>query len=130
MSIQQPSITVSTRDLERLSALLAGAAGQTEAGRALEAELDRAHAVEDDALPEDVVAMHRRVRFSQEDGPCREMTLVYPHEADAEQGRISVLAPVGSALLGLSVGDQIDWPGPAGKPLRVELTEVTPPSAV
>lgn len=125
MSIQQPSITVSTRDLERLSTLLAGAAGQTEAGRALEAELDRAHVVEDDALPEDVVAMHRRVRFSQEDGPCREMTLVYPHEADAEQGRISVLAPVGSALLGLSVGQRIRWPLPSGAHTILTIEAVT-----
>jgi regulator of nucleoside diphosphate kinase len=56
----------------------------------------------------------------------REHTLVlcWPDEADAAQGRVSVLAPVGAALLGLSVGQRIDWPGPEGS-LRLRVAAVS-----
>jgi regulator of nucleoside diphosphate kinase len=54
-----------------------------------------------------------------------EMTLVYPRDADGSGSRISVLAPVGSALLGLSQGDEIEWPKPGGGVLQVRIEEVT-----
>jgi len=52
------------------------------------------------------------------------LTLVYPKDADADAGRISVLAPVGSALLGLRVGQTIDWPGQGGRTLRLKVTAI------
>ncbi|MNJ47572.1 Regulator of nucleoside diphosphate kinase [compost metagenome] len=49
---------------------------------------------------------------------------MYPKDANADEGKISILAPIGSALLGLSVGEQIDWPAPGGKTLKLKLLEV------
>ena len=53
-----------------------------------------------------------------------ELTLVYPDQADLSAGRISIMAPVGMALLGLRVGQTIEWPGPQGKPLTLKVTEL------
>ncbi|MCY1459732.1 Regulator of nucleoside diphosphate kinase [compost metagenome] len=50
--------------------------------------------------------------------------MVYPKDANADEGKISILAPIGSALLGLSVGEKIDWPAPGGKTLKLELLAV------
>lgn len=69
--------------------------------------------------------MHSTVRFSI--APANEtqsLTLVFPREVGDGNGTVSVLAPVGSALLGLSEGDEIDWPGPAGGTLRVRIDKV------
>jgi regulator of nucleoside diphosphate kinase len=60
----------------------------------------------------------------EETGESREVSLVYPMDSDPEQGRISVLSPVGSALLGLSVGQTIDWPLPRGRLKRIRVVEV------
>jgi regulator of nucleoside diphosphate kinase len=86
-------------------------------------ELDRADVVASPELPRKVVTMHARVRYVDETtGELRRVTLVYPHQADASRGRISVLAPVGAALLGLAEGDAIEWDFPHGvrRQLRVE----------
>jgi regulator of nucleoside diphosphate kinase len=81
----------------------------------LDAELDHAVIVDSRGVPADVVTMQSRVRFMDEtNGTRREVTIVYPTEADATRGRISVLAPVGTALLGLAEGQSIVWPFPDG----------------
>jgi regulator of nucleoside diphosphate kinase len=91
----------------------------------LEAELDRADVMRAAELPDDVVTMHSRVRYLDETtGERRSVTLVYPDEADVERGRISVLAPVGSALLGLSTGQTIDWEFPHGARRRLRVEDV------
>jgi regulator of nucleoside diphosphate kinase len=70
--------------------------------------------------------MNSRVRFVDEgSGVESEITLVFPGQADVESNRISVLAPVGSALLGLSVGDTIDWPLPTGRSRRLRVVAIT-----
>ena len=70
--------------------------------------------------------MNSRVRFQDTDTHDElEVTLVYPKSADVDQGKISVLAPVGSALLGLSVGQSIEWPVPAGKLRHLRVVAVT-----
>ena len=92
----------------------------------LEAELARAQVVADDALPDGVVSMDATVVFENQDGRRREVTLVYPEQADAARGRISVLSPIGSALLGLARGGEIDWPLPRGKVARLRVIEVRP----
>ena len=86
-------------------------------------ELDRAVVVPSDRMPENVVTMNSRLIYADENtGTRRELELVFPSEADPMQGRISVLAPVGCALLGLRVGQSIDWKLPSGHMhcLRVE----------
>ena len=52
------------------------------------------------------------------------LTLVYPRDMDGSADKISILAPVGSALLGLAVGDELAWPGPGGKAMTVQVKEI------
>jgi regulator of nucleoside diphosphate kinase len=69
--------------------------------------------------------MNSRVHCREEsNGKDYHLTLVYPQDANADEGKISILAPVGSALLGLRVGQHIDWPAPGGKTLKLTLLEV------
>ncbi len=81
----------------------------------LESELNRAKLVKPQEIPSDVVTMHSEVHLR--DMNTKEETtyrIVYPHEADADKGYVSILAPIGTALLGYSVGDVIEWNVPAG----------------
>lgn len=81
----------------------------------LEQELDRAAAVDATEVPPDVVTMNSTVELSDVDsGDTGAYTLVYPDEADIQRNRISVLAPVGTAILGYRVGDVVRWPAPDG----------------
>ena len=81
----------------------------------LEAELKRARIVPAEDVPRDVVTMNSKVLLYDLDTREREVfTLVYPWQADADNYRISVLAPVGTAMIGCRVGDVIKWPVPAG----------------
>jgi regulator of nucleoside diphosphate kinase len=90
-------------------------------------ELDRADIVQPEDLPVDVVTMHARVVYLDETtGERRDVTVVYPGEADASQGRISVLSPVGAALLGLAAGQSIEWEFPNG-PRRLRVEQVRQP---
>jgi len=89
-------------------------------------ELDRAFVVEPDRVPRDVVAMNSRVRFEDEgSGEIRDVTLVFPKEADSSRGRLSVLSTVGTALLGLAIADSILWPFPDGSTRRLRVLQVT-----
>ncbi|MGP3790134.1 nucleoside diphosphate kinase regulator [Pseudomonas sp. B392_1p] len=120
-----PSITVTRLDMQRLEQLLDSLDEYTPAAEALEAELSRALVVGHEEVPAGVVTMNSRVHCREEaSGKDYHLTLVYPKDVGAGDGRVSVLAPVGSALLGLSVGQQIDWPGPGGKPLKLVLLAV------
>jgi regulator of nucleoside diphosphate kinase len=124
MSTQEPRIVVTSTDMERLRTLIDTTAGDK--ADALDAELLRAEVVEPMQVPPDVVTMNSRVLYRDEDtGETREVTLSYPKDASLEQGRVSVLAPVGAALLGLSVGQEIDWPLPGGKTKRLHILSVT-----
>ena len=69
--------------------------------------------------------MNSTVKFTMlESGKDFCLTLVYPRDMDGSADRVSIFAPVGSALLGLSVGDELAWPGPGGKPMTVRVKEV------
>ncbi|MFV0276745.1 MAG: nucleoside diphosphate kinase regulator [Parahaliea sp.] len=121
----KPTITVSSLDVERLERLLANLDVTALPGlAALQEELDRADVVEPAEMPANVVSMNSKVRF-QEQPSGREfcLTLVYPDKVSGGD-TISVLAPVGSALLGLSEGDEITWPRPGGGSLQVRILEV------
>jgi regulator of nucleoside diphosphate kinase len=122
----KPKVTVSSLDLDRLEALLAGTPDRDFPGKAaLQAELDRADVLEPEQMPPDVVTMNSTVRFAlQGSDETFSQTLVYPKDADGSADRISILAPVGGALLGLKVGDTIEWPGPGGKPLAVRIVGI------
>jgi regulator of nucleoside diphosphate kinase len=123
----RPNLTVTTHDARRLEALLQGEAGRgAPMASLLEQELARATLVDPTQIPADVVTMHSRVECQDEtSGERHEVELVYPHEADADLGRVSILAPVGTALLGLAVGDAIDWPMPGGRMTRVRVMAVS-----
>ncbi|MXS86533.1 nucleoside diphosphate kinase regulator [Nitrosomonas sp. HPC101] len=126
MSIK-PKIMISSLDAERLDVLLDSLSQKVFPGRDdLEAELARAEVVDPKEIPPSVVTMNSTVRFrveSSDEEFC--LTLVYPRDVDTSGEKISILAPVGSALLGLSQGDEIEWPKPGGGVLRVRIVEVT-----
>ncbi len=122
----KPPIVVSARDMDRLETLLEKLPEHAFPGvEALRAELDRAEIVAPADVPPTVVTMNSTVRFrmagSDEDF---RLTLVYPHDADGSAGKLSILAPVGSALLGLAVGDEIEWPRPGGGSMQLTIAEV------
>lgn len=121
-----PALTITTRNAERLEALLSATSSRESPVVALlEAELLRATLVEPESIAADIVTMNSRAVCVDEDsGETMEIELVYPHEVDAERGRVSVLAPVGAALLGLSVGSSISWPIPGGRLTRLRVTAV------
>ncbi len=123
----KPNITISSVDAERLTRLLESLPASSFPGKkALESELARAKVVDPKDIPPTVVTMNSTVKFrmaSSADEFC--LTLVYPDDIDASGGTISIFAPVGSALLGLSQGDEIEWPRPGGGTLKVHIVEVT-----
>ena len=119
-----PSLTITRLDLQRLEQLLDSLDDFSPSAEALQAELDRAEVVGHDEVPAGVVTMNSRVHCREESsGKDYHLTLVYPQDAGNE-GCVSVLAPVGTALLGLSVGQHIDWIGPNGKVLKLTLLAV------
>lgn len=122
-----PPVIMSSLDVERLEHLLeTHALAGTPNATALQKELDRADVLEPSEMPKDVVTMNSRLCCRiQEDGTERELTLVYPDQADMDAGRISIMAPVGMALLGLRIGQTIQWPGPSGKALTLEVTSIS-----
>jgi len=98
---------------------------QASARDALSDELARAAVVEPWDMPPRVVTMNSRVRFRLEDTGgewCK--TLVYPKDIDLDGDTVSILSPVGSALLGLSEGDRVRWERAGGRSIGVEVVEV------
>ena len=118
-----PQIYLTQDDLDRLFKLIEEEPEGTLAP--LENELVRANVVPRDKIPADVVTMNSRVVFENENtSERREVTLVYPGNADIDAGRISVLVPVGTALLGLRVGQSIEWELPSGGKQRYRIVKV------
>jgi regulator of nucleoside diphosphate kinase len=122
----KPKLVISSLDAERLEKLMDSLPSSAFPGKTeLEAELARAEVVDPRDVPPTVVTMNSTVRFKVESSAeefC--LTLVYPKDVDVTGDKISILAPVGSALLGLSQGDEIEWPKPGGGVLRVRIEEV------
>ena len=123
---QRPKIVISSRDLERLEKLLEDMPAHAFSGMAeLEAELVRAEVVDPDEIPGDIVTMNSTVRFSiDERDDILSRTLVYPKSLDDSGERVSVMAPVGSALLGMPEGGEIEWPRPGGGTMRIKVHQV------
>mgnify|MGYP000471004531 CR=1 FL=1 len=125
-SYSMPRVTLTALDHERLSGL-ARAALRTmpDVAANLADELDRADVLPKGRQPIDVVSMGYEVEFRDEStGRTQKVTLVYPSEADIEQGKISVLTPVGTALIGLSTGTSITWETRTGQLKRLTVLAV------
>jgi regulator of nucleoside diphosphate kinase len=125
-----PQIYLTQKDMDRLLVLVDAYPGQR--FEKLEGELVRARVVPPEKMPHDVVTMNSRVVFENgATGERREVTLVYPGSADIDAGKISILTPVGTALLGLRVGQSIDWelPGGAKQRYRVAALPYQPEAA-
>lgn len=122
------AIYVTDFDMERLRRLLEGTRLWSSRDRQylerLEEELDRAHVVPSEEIPRDVATMNSRVKVKDLDsGKELVLTLVFPSDADVEQGKVSIVAPIGTALLGYRVGDTVEWTVPAGL-RRLKISEV------
>ncbi len=121
----RPAIVVAEGDARRLAFLLEGRSATSHDAAhlaELRAELERAVIVAPGDIPAGVVTMNSEVGIHDlQSDEHREVTLVYPHEAQPAQGRISVLAPLGTALLGYREGDYVEWLMPGGlRRLRIE----------
>jgi regulator of nucleoside diphosphate kinase len=122
----KPEIVVLASDAERLE-LIADRlpASASDSKNALLDELARADIVEADSMPARVVTMNSTVRF-EVSAPQEEfcLTLVYPADLNSAPNQISVLTPIGTALLGMAEGGTIEWPRRDGQPVQVRVLEV------
>ncbi|NMF87735.1 nucleoside diphosphate kinase regulator [Aromatoleum petrolei] len=115
--MQEGNIIVSEVDFVRLMAI--------QPHPSLRAELERAIVIPVESIRTDVVTMNAHVHYRDEKtGLDREVTIVFPEEADIQQGKVSILAPVGAALIGLSAGQAIDWEFPDGTERRLTVIAV------
>jgi regulator of nucleoside diphosphate kinase len=124
----KPPITLTVKDYERLSLLArAAAAKMPDVVSVLADELERAHVLADGRPPQ-TVCMGSEVEFRDDStGKIQTVMLVYPGDADILQRRISVLTPVGTALIGLSAGDSITWETRDGELRRLTVLQVREP---
>ncbi len=117
--MSERTIYITDLDLKRLSELIADSMSTEYRGslylKQLNEELHRAKLVAPKDVPADVITMNSRVRLLDMDSSEEmEYTLVFPQDADSAQGKISVLAPIGTAMLGYRVGDDFSWQVPDG----------------
>ena len=124
----RPNLLLSRIDVERIEALLDSPAHRGMNTAALREELERAELREPTDLPADLITMNTTALVKVVDGDQHTqeyaLTLVYPRDSDGGGEKVSILAPVGSALLGLRVGDSIDWPMPGGRSARLHVLAV------
>ncbi|WP_201864980.1 nucleoside diphosphate kinase regulator [Microvirga soli] len=126
----KPRIILTAADHEKLS-VLANAAANTmpEVAAELAEELDRAQILATGRQPVDTVCMGCEVDFRDDmTGRVQTVTLVCPQEADISKGRISVLTPIGTALIGLPVGKSINWTTRNGETKRLTVLKVGSPA--
>lgn len=125
-------IIMNAADHEELSCVIVAAGRLSDRARAeitsLRSELERAEIVAPDEVPPDVITMNSRAQLLDLDTNERmEFTLVFPAQADIQEGKISILAPLGTAMLGYRVGDEFEWAVPYGyRRLRVTGIEFQP----
>jgi regulator of nucleoside diphosphate kinase len=121
----KPDIIVSEADERSLTRLAADALGRSpDLGKELLAEIERACVVPGTSVPRGVVQMGSIVEFRQEGGRTRRVQLVYPGQADIALNRISILTPIGTALLGLREGQSIEWKARDGRTCRLTVISV------
>ena len=134
--VKEATIYITEVDRQRLEKLIETAGERDQSAnhqylRKLEHELDRAETVAPEDVPGDVITMRSKVRLRDlNTGEEMVYTLVFPVEADFDEGKISILAPIGTALLGYRVGDLIEWQVPSGlRRLKVEELLYQPEAA-
>lgn len=121
-------IIMNAVDHEELGCVVVAAGKLSDRARAeiasLKKELERAEIVPPNEVPPDVITMNSRAQLLDLDTNERmELTLVFPAQADIEEGKISILAPLGTAMLGYRVGDEFEWAVPYGY-RRVRITRI------
>lgn len=122
---RKPSIVLSRTDHTALTRLAESISGKNPpVADQLFAELDRARVLADSKVRPDVVRMGSILRFTTGAGEDRTITLVFPGEADIAEGKVSVLTPIGAALIGLSAGQSIDWTARDGRVHRLTVESV------
>ena len=125
---QRPALLLSRVDVERIEDLLERPQYSGINTAALREELARAELTEPGNMPADVITMNStalvKVVDDQQQVHEYELTLVYPRDADGSGEKVSILAPVGSALLGLRAGSSIDWPMPGGRSARLPVLSI------
>jgi len=131
--MSERKIHVTSDDRKRLQALLSRPteAMDRDDVSGLVGEVQRAVVVPASEIPPDVITMNTRARLLDLDQRTTlDYTVVYPEDADFAAGRISVVAPIGAAMLGYRVGDEIEWVVPSGpRRLRVEAILYQPEAA-
>lgn len=127
----QYELLISAADAEALAPLLdgrtRGLASDGDAADALADLLHEARIVAPERLPDDVVALSSRVTYEDDKGAARTITVVHPAEADPGRARISVLSPIGRALLGRRAGATVAFDGPGGRALRIRIVAAEKP---
>jgi regulator of nucleoside diphosphate kinase len=119
----KPRLTVTIQDFDRIQDTLHAARGLCT--DQLEQEISCAKLVDPEDISPQVVTMNSELIYEDvATGVRRNLRLVYPHEADADRGWVSVLAPLGNAVIGLREGQQIDWVMPGGA-RRLKIVEIT-----
>jgi regulator of nucleoside diphosphate kinase len=122
MRTNHHDLIVTNIDVERLRPMLDHY--DTAVSESLDSELHRALIVDQQAVPPDVVTMNSEVVYEDCDTfTKRRVKVVYPKDADASRGFVSVLAPIGSAILGLRVNQSIEWEVPSGTK-RIRVLEI------
>jgi regulator of nucleoside diphosphate kinase len=124
-SNELPGIVLADREHASLMSLASEAEHRLPGvGEPLLTELERAEVVAEDDVPANVVRMGSRVLFRSDDGHERDVTLVYPAKADIAEGRISVMTPIGAALIGMKEGASINWTARDGRQHRLMVLRV------
>ena len=128
---EKPEIHLSEADYDHIAALaLRLESRNPELSALILDEIERARLWPIDRLPGDVVALGSEVEFFDDsNGTSRKVSLVLPHDADIEAGRVSVMTPVGAGLIGMAAGREIDWPCPDGRPRKLRIIRVRQPAA-
>lgn len=122
----RPPILISETDKQQLAKLARAASNRVpEVAEELETELGRAETCPPGLVPPNVVRMHSLVRFRTDKGTEHQIELVYPEEADIIRDRLSVLTPIGTALIGLSEGQTMSWTDREGQPRHLTVLEVS-----
>ncbi|QKD03481.1 nucleoside diphosphate kinase regulator [Mesorhizobium loti] len=126
---RKPIIRIAQSEHARLSALAnTVAARNPEAADELLAELERARIVADGSVTADTVRMGSIVTFKPDTGDRKTVTLVFPGDADISQGKVSILTPIGTALMGLSAGQSIMWTARDGRQHQLLVLQVSQPA--
>lgn len=127
-NLKKPKIIISESDFSRLMGLAEDAPEKSAAvADQLMAELDRAKVVAPGKVPATVVQMGSSVEFESSDGHKRQVTLVYPGEADIAEGKISIMTPIGAALIGLSPAQVISFALRDNREQKITVLAVSKP---